>query len=135
MSISEPSWGSAQSHFKAQFGALTRSINPKAIAPECKDLAASFVHHGLREVLRLTDMFDKFQSDLLYKLKCRLPGFKCSAPGLVVEDCPPYLRSVSSEPSKLFCLFSSAISASLAASSASVGKFSDTGGVTPYFLD
>ena len=54
---------------------------------------------------------------------------------LSTVHCPPYLRSVSSEPSKLFCLFSSAIRASLAASSVSVGKFWDTGGVTPYFLD
>ncbi len=58
--------------------ALTGSINPKAIAPECKDLAAGFLHNGLRQILRLADMFDEFHGDLLYKLECRLPACKAS---------------------------------------------------------
>lgn len=44
-----------------------------------------------------------------------------------------YRFSVSSLPSKLFCLFSSAIRASLAASSASLGRPVDIGGVTPHW--
>lgn len=43
----------------------------------------------------------------------------------------PYLLSVSSVPSKLFCLFNSVMSASFAASSASVGRLRLIGGVTP----
>ena len=58
--------------------ALTRPINPKAITPKCKDLAAGFIHHGLREVLRLTDMLDEFHGDLLDKLECRLPRLERS---------------------------------------------------------
>jgi len=41
------------------------------------------------------------------------------------------LFSVSSTPSKLFCFFNSAIKASFAASSESVGKLNEMGGVTP----
>lgn len=44
----------------------------------------------------------------------------------------PYLRSVSSELSKLFCLFSSAMRASFAANSESVGRLCEIGGVTPH---
>ena len=62
-------------------GVLTRPINPKAIAPIRKNLAASFIHHRLREVLRLTDMFNEFHRDLLYKLECRFPGSNRSVLG------------------------------------------------------
>jgi len=44
----------------------------------------------------------------------------------------PYLFSVSSGASKLFWLFNSAMSASLRASSLSVGKVVDIGGVMPH---
>ena len=70
---------SAHGQVKSGCGTLTRPVNPEAITPECKDLAASFIHHGLREVLCLTDMFDEFHRDLLYQLECRFPGFECSA--------------------------------------------------------
>ena len=69
-------WLSAHAWVKLECGAVTRSINPKAIASECKDFAAGFFHHWLREILRFTDMFDEFHSDLLYKLECRLPESK-----------------------------------------------------------
>lgn len=74
---------SAHDQVKSERGALTRSVNSKAIAPECKNLAAGFVHNGLREILRLADMFDEFHSDLLYKLKCRFSVLKDSAKGLI----------------------------------------------------
>lgn len=45
-----------------------------------------------------------------------------------------YLLSVSDGASKLFWLFSSAISSSLAASSSGVGKAVETAGVTPHCL-
>lgn len=62
--------------------AKTRSINPKAIAPKCKDLAAGFVDNGLREILRLADVFDEFHSDFLYKLKRGFSVSQDSAIGL-----------------------------------------------------
>ena len=126
---------SAHDQIKPEFGKPTRSIYPKAIAPKCEYLASGFLHNGLREVLHPADMFDEFYSDLLYKLKCRFSRSKVQPVYSLRIQCTCYLRSVSSRPSKLFCLFSSAIRASLAVSSASVGKLCDTGGVTPYFFD
>ena len=87
---------SARAWVKSECGPLTRSINSKAIASECKNFAAGFIHHGLREVVLFTDMFDEFHSDLLYKLECRFPGFKCST-----KD--PVMSSPSTLPS--LCLF------------------------------
>lgn len=74
---------------------MTRSINPKAVASECKDFAAGFIHHGLREILHFTDMFDEFHSDLLYKLECRFSGLKRSIEG-------PVMVSPSTLPSLCF---------------------------------
>lgn len=54
---------------------------------------------------------------------------------MVSEQGFVYLRSVSSVASKLFCLFSSAVKASLAIRSSGVGSIVDIGGVTPYCLD
>ncbi len=83
----------AHGQVKPEREILTRAVNPQAIAPERKDLAAGFFYHGLREVLRFADMFDEFHSDLLYKLKCRFPGAKCSAKGPVMGSLftsPPF---------------------------------------------
>ena len=66
---------SAPDQVKSEYKGLTRSIDAKAIAPERKDLAAGFLHHRLREVFSLTDMFHEFDSDPLYELKCRFPRF------------------------------------------------------------
>lgn len=76
---------SAQRQVNTRDEALTGPINSEAIAAEREDLAAGFVHHGLRQVLRLTDMFDEFHGDLLYELECRLPRSKPSAPGPSLE--------------------------------------------------
>lgn len=73
------SLGSAHDQVNSESGELTRSINSKAIAPERKYFAASFLHNRLREILRLADMFNKFYGDLLYKLKCGFPVFEGSA--------------------------------------------------------
>lgn len=74
---------------------MTRSIDSKAIASECKDFAAGFIHHRLREILHFTDMFDEFRSDFLYKLECRFPGFQRLTKG-------PVMVSPSTLPSLCF---------------------------------
>ena len=94
---------SAHDQVKSDCGALTRSINPKAIAPESKNLAAGFLRNRLRKVLRLTDMFDEFHSDLLYELKRGFSAFERFSQGaiygytvhLTVSQSPPGPRSYS----------------------------------------
>ena len=75
VSMSEPAWSQLLISSSRNARELTRSIDAKAIAPECEDLAAGFLHHRLREVSSLTDMFHEFDSDPLYELKCRFPRF------------------------------------------------------------
>ena len=66
---------SAPDRVKSECEKPTRSIDAKAIAPKCEDLAAGFLHHRLREVSGLTDMFHEFNGDPLYELECRFPKF------------------------------------------------------------
>lgn len=102
---------SAHVQVKSECAVLTRPINPKAIASECEDLTAGFLHHGLREVLRLTDMFDEFYGDLLYELKCGFPGFKYSAKSYLWVHFPlstVHLTFALSPPSPRSCSVSSA---------------------------
>lgn len=73
---------SAHDQVKPECEALTRSIDPKAIAPESKYFAAGLLHNGLREILCLADVLDEFHSDLLYELKCGFSVFEGSAQGL-----------------------------------------------------
>lgn len=100
------SLGSAHDQVKSECGALTRSINPEAITTECKYFAASFLHNGLREILRLADMFDEFHSDLLYKLKCGFSVFKVSYRALY--SCTVHPTFALSRPGPRSCSVSSA---------------------------
>ena len=75
---------SAHAEVMSERRALTRPIDPQAITPECKDFAAGFIHHELREVFGFTDMSDELHSDPLYKLERRFPALKISVKGSAI---------------------------------------------------